>query len=78
MKVVYDPDTNILQISLNSGAIAETAQITPNLILDYDEDGQIIGLELRNASEHLKTPYSVTYEIGKANLDKPQPFIAKS
>jgi uncharacterized protein YuzE len=77
MKVVYDPDRNILQIALNSGAIAETAQITPNLILDYDEDGQVLGLELRNASKTVENPYSFAYEVGKANLDKPQPYRAK-
>ncbi|MEB3337081.1 MAG: DUF2283 domain-containing protein [Leptolyngbyaceae bacterium] len=77
MKVVYDPDKNILQISLHGGVIAETAQIAPNLILDYDEDGQVMGLELRNASEHVESPYAIAYEVGKANLDKPQPYIAK-
>lgn len=77
MKVVFDPDTNILQIALKGGAIAETAQISPNLILDYDEDGQLVGLELRNASETVQDPYAVDYAVGKANLDKPQPYIGK-
>lgn len=77
MKVVYDPDKNILQIALNGGAIAETAQITPNLILDYDEDGMLIGLELRNASKSVANPYAIAYEVGQANLDKPQPYSAK-
>lgn len=77
MKVVYDPDKNILQIALVSGAIAETAQITPNLILDYNEDGQVIGLELRNASATVENPFSIAYTVGQANLDKPQPYIAK-
>lgn len=78
MKVVYDPDQNILQLSLNGGTIAETAQISPNLILDYDEDGQLIGLELRNATTNVDNPYSITYEIGHANLDKPQPYRPKA
>lgn len=75
MKVVYDPDNNILQISLKGGEVAETAQITPNLILDYDADGQIMGLELRNVSKSVENPYAIAYEVGQANLDKPQPYI---
>ncbi len=77
MKVVYDPEKNILQIALSGSAIAETAQVAPNLILDYDEDGQVVGLELRNASKSVENPYAIAYEVGKANLDKPQPFIGK-
>jgi uncharacterized protein YuzE len=77
MNVVYDPDKDMLQIALKPGAIAETAQVAPNLILDYDEDGQVMGLELRNASKTVENPYAIAYEVGKANLDKPQPFTGK-
>ncbi|MBD1848159.1 DUF2283 domain-containing protein [Cyanobacteria bacterium FACHB-63] len=72
MKIVYDPDKNILQISLRRCAVAETAQVAPDLILDYDEDGQVIGLELRNASDQVENPFAITYAVEKANLDKPQ------
>lgn len=78
MKIVYDPEKNIVQISLNNCSIAETAQISPNLILDYDEDGQVIGVELRNASESVDDPYAIAYAVGQANLDKPQPYIPNS
>lgn len=74
MQIVYDPDKNIVQITLSHGMVAETAQIAPDLILDYDEDGQVIGLELRNAAERIDNPLAVTYEVGNANVDKPQPF----
>ena len=50
MKVIYDPDQDILQIALVSAVIEETTQISPGLVLDYDEDGQVIGLEIRKVS----------------------------
>lgn len=75
MKIVYDPEKNIVQISLRSCAVAETAQVAPDLILDYDEDGQVIGLELRNASKRMDQPLAIAYAVDKANLDKPQPHI---
>ena len=51
MKVLYDENKDILQISFNLATIEETAQIAPGLILDYDEDGNVIGVELRQASK---------------------------
>jgi uncharacterized protein YuzE len=73
MKVVYDPDKDILQIIFMETTIEETAQIAPGLVLDYDEDGNVIGVELRKASSKLDNPYAISYLIGEANLDKPQP-----
>jgi uncharacterized protein YuzE len=73
MKVVYDPDKDILQIVFMETTIEETAQIAPGLVLDYDEDGNVIGVEIRKASTKLDSPYAISYLIGEANLDKPQP-----
>jgi uncharacterized protein YuzE len=71
MKITYDPDQDILQISFNKSLIEETTQIAPGLILDYDEDGRVIGLELRQASKKVDDPYEMTYLVGEANGDKP-------
>jgi uncharacterized protein YuzE len=73
MKVVYDPDKDILQITFIETIIEETAQIAPGLVLDYDEDGNFIGLEIRKASAVVDSPYAISYLVGEANTDKPQP-----
>jgi uncharacterized protein YuzE len=77
MRIIYDPDKDIVQIALNDRKVVETAQITPNLVLDYDDDGLVVGLELRHASQRLDNPLGITFEIGKADVDKPQPYSAK-
>jgi uncharacterized protein YuzE len=77
MHIIYDPDKDIVQISLNDREVVETAQITPNLVLDYDDDGLVIGLELRQASKRIDNPRGISFEIGQANLDKPQPYSAQ-
>jgi uncharacterized protein YuzE len=74
MKIVYDPDADMLQISFSSHAVEETTQISPGFILDYDEDGRVVGLELRKASEKMDNPYAVNYLVGQANREKPQPI----
>ncbi|NJN29286.1 MAG: DUF2283 domain-containing protein [Synechococcales cyanobacterium RM1_1_8] len=78
MKIIYDPNKDILQISFNPiRVIEETTQIAPGLILDYDEDGQVIGIELRKASQKMASPNGITYEVGSINLDKPQPKVSR-
>ena len=58
-------------MSLNTATIEETAQLSPGIILDYDEDGHIIGFEIRQASKKVDDPYSMTYIVNSANMDKP-------
>lgn len=74
MKVVFDPNQDILQVCFKDTSIQETSQISPGLILDYDEDGNVIGLEIRQASQKLDDPNSIHFAIGLANQDKPQTF----
>ncbi|MGF1458797.1 MAG: DUF2283 domain-containing protein [Leptolyngbyaceae cyanobacterium] len=75
MKVVYDQDKDILQIAFVTTVIEETAQIAPGLVLDYDEDGRVVGLEIRKASTKVDNPYGISFNVGLANLEKPLPNI---
>ncbi len=73
MQITYDPNRDILQIAFNQREVDETARVSPNLILDYDEDGLIVGLELRQASKRVDNPLSFTFTVGDADIEKPQP-----
>lgn len=73
MKVLYDPHKDILQITFIETTVEQTAQISPGLVLDYDEDANVIGLEIRKASTKVDSPYAIAYLVGEANIDKPQP-----
>ena len=77
MKVVYDPDKDILQISLRPHSVEETTQIAPGFVLDYDEDGQVVGVELRKASTRVDDPYAIAYQVGPANASKPEPKVSE-
>jgi uncharacterized protein YuzE len=72
MKVIYDPDKDILQITFIAITVEETAQIAPGLVLDYDGDGNVIGLEIVQASTKVDNPQAISYHVGAANFDKPQ------
>lgn len=75
MKIIYDADRDILQITFLQGAVEETTQIAPGFVLDYDGDGRVVGIELRRASKRLDNPYDIHYAVGPANVDKPQPKV---
>jgi uncharacterized protein YuzE len=73
MKVIYDPDQDILQIVFVETTVEETTQIAPGMVLDYDKDDNFIGLELHKASTKIDTPYAISYSVGIANTNKPRP-----
>jgi uncharacterized protein YuzE len=63
MKVVYDAETDILRIVLNDAPIEESNEDTSGIILDYDADGNVVGLEVLSASTRVKDPRSLEHIV---------------
>ncbi len=63
MKVTYDPEVDILRIILSNVPIEESDEDKPGVILDYDKDGNIVGLEILDASKRIENPRSVEYAV---------------
>ena len=63
MKVTYDPDVDVLRILFSNAPINESDEEKPGVILDYDKDGNILGLEILNASKRMDNPRSVEYAV---------------
>ncbi|MBI1940239.1 MAG: DUF2283 domain-containing protein [Acidobacteria bacterium] len=63
MKVTYDPEADVLRIVLSSAVIEESDEEKPGVILDYDKDGNVVGLEILNASKRMENPRSLEYAI---------------
>ena len=59
MKVTYDTETDILHIVLSETSIDESDEDKPGIILDYDKDGEIVGIEILDASERMENPKSL-------------------
>ena len=56
MKVSYDPEVDVLRVLFNANPIEESDEERPGLILDYDAGGNIVGVEVLNASERVDDP----------------------
>ena len=63
MKVTYDAEVDVLRILLSDAPIEESNEDKPGVILDYDKDGNIVGLEILQASKRMSNPRSVEYAV---------------
>ena len=54
MKIIYDPEVDALAIILSESKTFESEEIFPNIIIDYSENGEVISIEVLNASRTLK------------------------
>jgi uncharacterized protein YuzE len=63
MKVIYDPETDSLNLILREGHVAESDELREGLIIDYDKKGRIISIEVLDASENIAEPNSIIYEL---------------
>lgn len=63
MKVKYDREVDILYIRLTDLPIEESDEDRPGIIIDYDNEGMIVGLEIMNASKRITQPNLVQLEI---------------
>lgn len=53
MKLHYYPETDSLYIELKSGPGTETREIVEGLLVDLDANGDVVGLDIDNASHKL-------------------------
>lgn len=60
MWVSYDERTDILTVILRRAPVAESDEEKPGIILDYDTAGNLIAIEVLDASRRVDDPRSVT------------------
>lgn len=53
MKINYHPDTDSLYIDLSSQPSVDSREISDGVVLDYDADGNIAGIDIDHASSKL-------------------------
>ena len=54
MKINYYPDTDSLYIDLSSKPSADSLEISDGVVLDYDESGNLVGIDIDEASTKLE------------------------
>jgi len=54
MKLNYYPETDSLYIDLAERSSAESKEVSEGIVLDYDADGNLVGIDIDNASKKLE------------------------
>lgn len=63
MKVTYDPRTDTLTLILKEGVqVAESDEDKPGVILDYDDQGNLISLEILDASKRVTEARKIEFQ----------------
>ena len=62
MKLNYYDDTDSLYIDLSSRESVESKTVSEGLVLDYDTEGNLVGIDIDNASTKL--------DLGEIDINK--------
>jgi uncharacterized protein YuzE len=64
VKATYDARTDTLSIILRADAVVvESDEDKPGVILDYDEDGNLVSLEILDASTRVTDAHRIEFEM---------------
>lgn len=64
MKTIYDSKTDTLSVILRENiAIAESDEDKPGIILDYDKEGNLVSLEVLDASKRVTETRKMEFEM---------------
>lgn len=63
MRVIYDSGTDTLSIILSEQPIAESDEEKPGVILDFDASGNVVSMEILDASHRVDQPTQMVYEL---------------
>lgn len=63
MRVIYDARSDTLSILLSDQPIVESDEDKPGVILDYDRGGNLVSVEILDASVRVSQPTQMVYEL---------------
>jgi uncharacterized protein YuzE len=72
MEIRYDPEADAMYIKFREGEYEISEEIREGIIMDFNKNNEIIGIEILDAKERL-SPYSVaemSFKFSKAELVK--------
>ncbi len=63
MRIAYYPETDSMYIDFSRKESAESEEVSPGVVLDYDTEGNLVGIDIDNASRKLNLEELVLSKI---------------
>ena len=63
MKAQYDPAADAMYIRLADGTVADSDEVHDGVVLDYDANGRVLGIEVLNLSRRADNPREMAFEL---------------
>ena len=63
MKVIYDREADILTVISAEVPVAESDEDKPGVVLDYDISGNLVSVEILDASRRVGLPTQIEYQV---------------
>jgi uncharacterized protein YuzE len=63
MRVIYDSETDTLTVIFADTAVTESDEDKPGIVLDYDASGNLVSLEILDASRRVGLPTQIEYQV---------------
>ena len=63
MVIKYDKEADVVYLQFTENEVYESDEERQGIIIDYDVDGNIVGIEYLNASVKMENPDRVEFEI---------------
>lgn len=68
MKFQYYPETDSLYIDLSERVSVESTEVAPGIVLDFDDEGFLVGIDIDNASRIIDLSRLEVHELPITSL----------
>ena len=65
MKARYDTKSDTLTLELKNGVVAESDERQPGVILDFDAEGNLLGIEVLDASQRVHEARTMQFQVAE-------------
>jgi uncharacterized protein YuzE len=66
MKADYDRQVDVLTVVFSDAPVEESDEVKPGVILDYDAAGNLVGMEILDASRRVANPAAMEFVVKAA------------
>ncbi len=68
MKITYDKEIDALSMTLRKGKVAKTIEVSPEILVDFDESGNPLYLEILDASRKIGKKEMSQVTVGTVHI----------